>query len=298
MFFYACSGREFSAGIDDGGGATTAATGPGGSGRSGSVGGASSEEGGSALADSGSREASGSDQDAGGASSAGGTTGAGGTMGASGAGGIAGEGGAGGTMGASGAAGAGGGRLLFQENFEDGDTAGWSLAAPNAYTFSVDPGTGANGTSRSLRLTRTVSTLVCCDGFIKEFSPPLRPKRIGWWARSSHTQHAIGNFSLSAPGGENGGIASFYFSGSFMYLIVAGSAPAVPFILDQWYRIELRNIDWQAHTFSYFVDGMQIADALDMRSPEATAVSRIDLYSVGPSGGVAPVVYYDEIELE
>jgi hypothetical protein len=33
---------------------------------------------------------------------------------------------------------------------------------------------------------------------------------------------------------------------------------SVTYVAGRWYHVELRDLDWQAHTYKFFVDGTQV----------------------------------------
>jgi hypothetical protein len=70
----------------------------------------------------------------------------------------------------------------------------------------------------------------------------------------------------------------------------------VPFTPGEWLHLEFRNMDWQSHTFSYFVNGAQIGTAQSLPA-DADAIRRIDLYSSRTAAESIPKVRFDEIVL-
>jgi formylglycine-generating enzyme required for sulfatase activity len=301
-----CAADGGSAGEDSGPGAGGAEGGaPGstsaggtrsGSGTTGSSAGPSSGTGGSTATGNGGNggsggQATGSGPGGNGAGGSGGTggdggTGAAGTSGAGGinAGGIGGIGGIGGTMPA-----------LFREDFEDADTSGWTLAFPDVYEFSLSPGTGANGTDIGLLLTKKEDTPYCCEGFYYTFTPGLTPSTVSFWVRAEQTGPAVGYVRLNSTTNASDWLAYFNFADSNMYLSAATGAPAVPFDAGQWHHVELRNLDWAAYSFDYFVDGVQIGSTMTMATA-AASIARIDLFSSRSTTANPPFVYFDEIE--
>jgi hypothetical protein len=185
---------------------------------------------------------------------------------------------------------------LFHEDFEDGDAVGWSMPSPSIYTTSI-AAPGANGTGRSMLLTKIADTGYCCDGYSRSFSPPLRPKYIGFWVRAPQAGRNVGYLALGAEAG--GGVAFFDFYKDWMILVASSSTPVpmVVYKVDQWYHIELRDIDWQSHTFDYYIDGARHASKLGMTSPNPDGITHIDLWNGAVAPGPPPAVYYDEIEM-
>jgi hypothetical protein len=185
--------------------------------------------------------------------------------------------------------------VLFKEDFEDGDTMGWSPPPADRYLFSITSG-GANGTGRGLLLTKLKDTGFCCDGPTRSFFPALEPRIVSWWIRAGQTERTVGYFGLAATSNTADTVAYFNFYGSNMYLTGSPTtpAPAVPYVANRWYHIELRDIDWQNHTFEYFVDGVRVA-SMKMANP-VRGIARIDLFNGAAAPDPAPTVSYDEIE--
>ena len=183
---------------------------------------------------------------------------------------------------------------LFIEDFEDGDVAGWTLAFPTIYSFSLEPGTGAAGSQRSLLLVKSEDTVYCCEGFYRAFDSGLAPHYVGFWMRAEQTGPDLGYVRLNSTTNASTAIVTAYFTGSSLALSGPGGMTVVPFAAGQWYQIELRDIDWQAHTFTYWVNGLQVGPAQSFAS-DADAIRRIDLYSSRSSTVEPPMVRFDEI---
>ncbi|HEY3500489.1 MAG TPA: hypothetical protein VGK73_37610 [Polyangiaceae bacterium] len=222
--------------------------------------------------------------------------GAGGATAGAGAGG-AGTGGA--AAGAAGLGGMGGMPVMLPliENFEDGDMTGWNLYYVNAYAASLMPGTGANNSLRSLLLTKSEVTGFCCEGYYRQFPDGLTPKSVSVWLRSDAHGVAAGYVRLSPTTDSSNWIVSINFNNQALYVNGAQSI-AYLYTPGQWYHVELREIDWTAHTFQAWIDGQSFG-TLPMTVPDATSIKRIDLYNRDTAEGVtAPIAaYFDEIEL-
>jgi hypothetical protein len=235
--------------------------------------------------------------------------GAGGGAGTGGTGGVAGTGGAGtggaGTGGAgTGGAGTGGAGTggasppLYKEDWEDGDIAGWAIAFTDHYSYALDPGTGASGTSRALLLNKIMDSMYCCEGFIGRLPAAIAPRTISYWIRAGQSglSSAVGYFALYSTEDASGNIMYSSFYGSSIWLTGATGAPGVPFVVDRWHHIELRNIDWTAHRFDYYVDDNLIVPGMSMGSA-ASSVLTIQMFTSRTTSVTIPRVYYDEIEM-
>jgi subtilisin family serine protease len=62
---------------------------------------------------------------------------------------------------------------------------------------------------------------------------------------------------------------------------------------ERWYLVECRDIDWTARTFDYYIDGTLVQRDLGFRSPDATAVNRLDIYNYRAESGA----WWDDIRL-
>jgi hypothetical protein len=185
--------------------------------------------------------------------------------------------------------------LPFMENFEDGNLNGWNLQSLNAYNFAVVPGTGANNTARSLQLTKVQNTGFCCDGYNRQFPAGLLPKTVSIWLRADVAGTDAGYFRMSGSTDATQWLAYVYFyqTGLFMQ---AEQSLSIVYTNARWYHVEFRNIDWSAHRFEYWIDGVQLG-TVNMKNP-GTALKRIDLYGRSASDTTPATAYFDELELK
>jgi hypothetical protein len=187
---------------------------------------------------------------------------------------------------------------LFVEDFEDGDFAGWqaSPAGKSGYTVSATTTDGAAGTLHSLMQKKTSTGPASFDGIYQTFAD-LKPKRISWWVMTASTTAASGGFSLSASAvGTSDWIAFSYFKEDGMLMLLyetPASSVAIPYSPNVWYHIELRNLDWTAKTFDYYVNGALLRAAAPFRTSSATVIRRLDLFN--PTNAT---VYWDQITFE
>ena len=234
---------------------------------------------------------------------AGGPTAGAGNGGAAGS--VSGNAGAGGvlTAGAGGAAaglgGVGGTPVLtlpWSENFDDGNTRGWTLYFANIYTSSLLPGSGAQNTARSLYLTKGKVTGFCCDGYYQQFPEGLVPKTASFWLRSDFHGVAAGYVRLGSTTDTEGWIVYVCFYSNALYVVGAQSIAYV-YEPGEWYHVELRDISFDDHTFEVWIDGTDLG-SIGMNEA-ASSIRRIDLFNRDADPGVtAPVAaYFDEIEL-
>ena len=63
---------------------------------------------------------------------------------------------------------------------------------------------------------------------------------------------------------------------------------------NQWYQIELRNIDWSNRTYDFYVNQIEESTRVPFRGDQTTGLTRIDLYNfTAQSEG-----WIDEIRME
>lgn len=292
------SGSESSSTSASSGTSSSTSTGSGSGGRTTSSG--SGGNGGSRASESSGSGDGGTGATGSGAGASGGTGGTGASGGSGGVGtggnGGTGAGGSGGAISTGGVAGTGGmPAALFIEDFEDANMNGWTLAFPDVYDYSLEPGTGANGTNIALLLTKKEDTAYCCEGFYQAFAPGLAPSTVSYWVRAEQSGPEVGYVRLNSTADASDWITYSDFYNSYLYLNGETSSPGVAFTPGKWYHIELRNIDWDAHTFDYFLDGVQIGSTMGMHT-QAASIARIDLFSSRSTTTEVPVVYFDEIE--
>jgi hypothetical protein len=186
-------------------------------------------------------------------------------------------------------------RVLFAD-FEDGIRArnvaatpvpfGIVRGAPTEIVASIET---AASFDTSLRMAQLGE-----DGVSDALSSALdgfsSPRELRYFARASTAQATAGNLALllrSRPvvelGFAPGGVGASYGEGKRAEI---ASTP------DRWYRIELRDIDWDAGRFDLYVDETRIGRALDLAENEGL-VDEVRMYGV--TGG--STAYFDAIEL-
>jgi hypothetical protein len=176
--------------------------------------------------------------------------------------------------------------------------AGWQAnpAGKSDYTLSAVAAEGAAGTLHSLMQKKTSTGSANFDGIYQTFAD-LRPKRVSWWVMAASSTAASGGFSLSASAaGTSDWIAFSYFKEDGTLMLVyetPASSVAIPYTANVWYHIELRNLDWTAKRFDYYVNGTLIRTAAPFRVLSGTAIRRLDLFNM-----TSATVYWDQITFE
>jgi hypothetical protein len=167
---------------------------------------------------------------------------------------------------------------FLSENFEDGDTVGWS-ANPGTWTATVVTSTAANGTAHSLELTGGTYF----QGPYYRFSG-VKPSHIGFWMMGVGAE-----FVVSTGTSADVNLVRVVGNGSTS---LDGSAYGVSTGDLAWHHVELRNINWTARTFDIYVDGTLGVAAKAFPTTAGTSVGRIDLFNVSSN-----VTHWDEIDV-
>jgi len=192
---------------------------------------------------------------------------------------------------------------LFAEDFEDGDLVGWhgeivglEIAAngqPNP-TRAVTTAYAAAGTRRSLMLKSTSATTSGSLDAISQTFVDLKPSRMSWWMMAPSTTAAGGFFALSSGEydfavsyfKEDGRLVLGYSTYGYAVVFVA-----IPYQAMVWYHIELRNVDWTAKTFDYYVNDTLIRAAAPFGADSPDGIVSLSLLAGAPT-------YWDEILFE
>ena len=173
--------------------------------------------------------------------------------------------------------------VLFADDFEDADLTGWQATAGTVWSISTSY--AAAGTLYSLRGGN--------GGMYRTFAG-LVPSRVGWWLMAPSATFESGRFVLTSTAGQEHPIATSYFTKDGTLALVRDTeSVAIPYAANLWYHIELRNIDWTAKTFDYYVNDTLVRAAAAFQDKEATSIGRLDLSNPG-----VVTAYWDEIELD
>ncbi|MBN2572929.1 MAG: hypothetical protein JXP73_00050 [Deltaproteobacteria bacterium] len=193
---------------------------------------------------------------------------------------------------------------LFAEDFEDGDLVGWwgDLVGwkigpdkrPYA-TRALGPTYAAAGSRYGLMMESTAALSGHLDRISQSFVD-LRPRRMSWWMMTPSNAAPSGFFALSS--GENDFAVSYFKEdgrlvlGYSMYGYAAEFV-AIPCVTKVWYHIELRNVDWTAKTFDYYVNDTLIRAAAPFGAESPDGIASLSLLL--PPGTTG---YWDEIRFE
>jgi len=94
------------------------------------------------------------------------------------------------------------------------------------------------------------------------------------------------------PGTWNDGIIYIHMNWSGIIWLNFGVAP-VSYVANQWYNIELMNIDFVAKTYDYFVDGTLISSGVSFIDLSLNSINEIHLYGFS----VGQFSYFDDIQI-
>lgn len=171
---------------------------------------------------------------------------------------------------------------VFYDGFESGSySPTWTVGTD--MTATVTTNSPASGT---YRLEGTGGNLTHLNGASTSFTAAT-PTQISWWiyptANGSTNYFVAGNSSVSATSC----IVFCYWAGASNAIrFVAASNIDVPEVAGFWYHIELRNINWSAHTFDIYINNSLQATAFPFRSNTQNNISRVHLYNYN-SGAAA-----------
>jgi len=170
---------------------------------------------------------------------------------------------------------------FFIENFEDGDAVGWSPTSGTLGASAVTNTIAAAGTTYSFNESGAM--------LYRTLPSSCQPVAVSAWARATDTQLATINFP---------GIAAINFSAQVSfgpgYITLSGQKTlfSVPYQLNTWYHVELRNIDWEAQTFDVFInDGIVAANVKPTSSQSPAVLSPLSSIQLNATGSF----YWDEI---
>jgi hypothetical protein len=136
---------------------------------------------------------------------------------------------------------------IFTEDFEAGDYSRWTRGDA-VLQRTVDSTVAANGSGQSLM--QEGGGAAADDGLYREFTA-ARPKSIALWmrARDASSFNRVNTTFSGVEGDFYVEIARQRLTNGSMWQGAQNG---------QWYHIELRNFDWDAHTYDFYVDGVLV----------------------------------------
>ncbi|HLF14685.1 MAG TPA: choice-of-anchor D domain-containing protein [Bacteroidota bacterium] len=171
--------------------------------------------------------------------------------------------------------------MPFSDSFEDGNYDGWTNGG-GAGTREVTNATAAHG-AYSFRYQN--SSYGHFHGIHQDFDTASRPGSVRFYVRASESNSASCYFVLVGDV-YNTEVIWFYAneSGNFYVNGDVGGDASYPYAVNQWYRIEFRNIDWDAKKFDYHIDGTLVKASIPFRNAAyVNQFYRLYLYNFYPT---------------
>lgn len=170
----------------------------------------------------------------------------------------------------------------FYDGFESGSyTPTWTIGTG----LTSGAVTTTNPYSGLYRLEGIGGTNAHLTGFNTTI-PAATPTTISWdifpTGTAASNYMVLGNSAVSATNC----IAFAYWQGGTNIRFVASSTATFTCPAGVWYHIEMRNINWGAHTFDIYINNNLVQANFPFRSATQNDVSRIHLYNFGTSTGV------------
>ncbi len=153
--------------------------------------------------------------------------------------------------------------IPFSDGFEPGNLDKW---VPSQSSASKDVVTeeSAEG-ARSLRIDNN-STSGHFTGVHTQFESGQQPTTVSFHLRPDVAENASGYFVLSGSGGQNA-IFFLAYLGKFYVNDDVGGDWNYIYEEETWYKIDFRDIDWQAKEFDYYVNEELVKEDISFRSP-------------------------------
>ncbi|MCB9299204.1 MAG: T9SS type A sorting domain-containing protein [Lewinellaceae bacterium] len=176
------------------------------------------------------------------------------------------------------------------DGFESGSYSPTWVETGGSYTRSVDMVDPAVG---NYSLTQTGSSSHY-QGLQATFAP-AQPAEMSWWVQPQSNAYCgyvvIGDENTPS----NNGILFFYYhypTSSLRFYANSSNVLDIPGSINNWYLIEIKDIDWTNKHFDIYINGGLIQSNFPFRSQASTSVSRAYLYNF--SSGTAK---YDDINI-
>lgn len=174
----------------------------------------------------------------------------------------------------------------FYDGFETGTLSPVWQFGTGTYTRTITTVNPAVGTS-ALEQTGSGSHM---EGMYGTFTAAT-PSYISFRMKTNTTNAANGYVVVGdANCVTNQGILFCYFNSSGQLRFYNSVGQNFPIVANQWYHIELQNIDWTNKVMDVYMDGVLILPGWAFRSMSSVDVDRVHLYNVGNATAT-----YDEI---
>lgn len=182
--------------------------------------------------------------------------------------------------------------LPFLDSFESGSLTGWTSGSGSG-TREIVSDTAASG-AKSFHYNYGGST-GHFHGINRDFTAGAKPKNISFWVRSGSTTTHDAYFVLT-DGTYGDEVIWFFARGSGMFYVNGdvGGDETFSYQADVWYKVEFRDLDWNAKNFDYYVNGTLVKADIPFRNADwVDEVSRLWLYNFS-TGSEA---WWDDIRL-
>lgn len=177
----------------------------------------------------------------------------------------------------------------FYDDLESGNTNNWTIISGSASVFTNNVIQGTYGLQHDNTQTGHF------DGLINYFNN-ITPDYISYWAMSTNSGAYTSYFVIGDDNvTSNNGLIWIYFNigGTIHFYSNGTNDMSLPYVVNQWYHIELKNIDWTNKEFDIYLDGNLEATNFAFRAPATTSLTRLHLYNYQPNTSG----YYDVIQI-
>ena len=175
---------------------------------------------------------------------------------------------------------------ILYDDFEGGTLAAQWLFGTGTYTRNV---TSTNPAQGAFSFEQTGSSAFY-EGTYATFSAS-QPSYISFKMRTNTTTAANGYVVIGdANINSDNGILFCYFNSTNSLRFYGSTGQNFPINPNQWYHVEVQNINWTARTMDIYLDGNLILTSWPFRSTTATTMDRIHLFNLS-----AATAMYDDI---
>jgi hypothetical protein len=178
----------------------------------------------------------------------------------------------------------------FYDSFESGSFDQWSIGSASALR-EITAKTAARGI-RSFHY-KYSGWQDHFNGIYRTFAPDTRPSEISFYVRSGSTSRADAYFVITDD--QYYECIWFYARDNGRFYVNDESTGDNTYAYNAmtWYKVEFKNIDWNASTFDYYVNGEPVKMDIPMRNQRAGAsMGELHLYNFDPSEA-----WYDGIDI-
>ncbi len=177
----------------------------------------------------------------------------------------------------------------FHENWEDGNSTGWTVVTTFSGVAQVDSTTAAAFSKRSFSMRGSTF-----DNYAIRTLPGGRPRFIRFYVRANGTTRSTGYlFAGAGPSPSERAIEFVMGSNGRMGLFDGAQAHETTYVANRWYQV-LLDLDWTTRSVKFYVDGTLVQASIPFRG-SASSLTRLDLDGGSDSDARA---WWDEIILD